>query len=148
MLPTLPVDDEHDIAGLLIDIGDDLRDQSPHQSLARSHRRSWRLPCRREIIGQSREVGTSVADVGSSHSIEPLPTRFDTLQRGLPRPLQLRSDQAIVGVTSGIATFGKRCIVLSLLQLQLCDTLSVMVLFFQHTLGLYRCFDRHWRYGA
>ena len=51
--------------------------------------------------------GRSIADIGRSHAIEPLPATLDTLQRGLPRLLQLRCDQAIVGVARGIATFGQ-----------------------------------------
>ena len=116
MLAALPMDDQHDLTGRLVDVGDDLGDQRPYQSLARSHRRLRRLPCRREII-RPREVGASIAGIGLRHSIEPLPAGLDTLQRGLPRLLQLRCDQAIVGVASGIATFCQRCIVLGLLQL-------------------------------
>ena len=103
MLATLPVDDEHDLPSCLVDIDDDLSDQCPHQSLARPHRSSRRLPCRREIIGQSSEVRTHIVDIGDLYSIEPLPATLDTLQRSLPRLLQLRRDQAIVGVASGIA---------------------------------------------
>src|ERR1700685_4567224 len=53
------------------------------------------------------------------YSNELLPATLDTLQRGLPCLLQLGCDQAVVGVASGIAAFGERCIVLGLLQLQL-----------------------------
>jgi hypothetical protein len=83
------------------------------------HRGSRRPPCCREIIGQSGEVGTHIVGIRHLHSIEPLPATLDTLQRSLPRLLQLRCDQAIVGVASGIAAFSERCIVLGLLQLQL-----------------------------
>ena len=51
---------------------------------------------------------------------------LDTLQRGLPSLLQLRCDQAVVGVACGIATFGQRCIVLRLPQLQLGDAPPVL----------------------
>src|SRR6266699_2619350 len=148
MLAALPVDDEHDLTGRLVDIDDDLSDQCPHQSLARPHHGSRRLPCRREIIGQSGEVGTHIVGIRHLHSIEPLPATLDTLQRSLPRLLQLRCDQAIVGVASGIAAFSERCIVLGLLQLQLGDTPPVLILVFEHPFGLLSRLDRHWRYGA
>ena len=84
MLATLPVDDEHDLADLLINVGDELRDQGPHQSLARSHRRPRRFPCRREIVSQSSEVGARVADIGCLQSIEPPPARLDMVQPATP----------------------------------------------------------------
>src|SRR5450631_1269716 len=46
MLTALPVDDEHDLTSLRIDIYDDLSDQRPYQSLARPHSSPRRLPCR------------------------------------------------------------------------------------------------------
>ena len=71
-----------------------------------------------------------------------------TLQRSLPRLLQLRCNQAIVGVASGIATLCQRCFVLGLLQLQLGDAPSVLVLVSQHALGLLSRLNRHRRNGA
>src|SRR6516162_3945571 len=148
MLAALPVDNEHDLTGRLIDIDDDLCDQRPHQSLARPHRCSRRLPCRREIIGQSGEVGTYI--VGSAHllSIEPLPATLDTLQRSLPRLLQLRCNQAIIWVASCIAPFSERRIVLGLLQLQLRNAPRVLILVSEHPFGLLSRLDRHRRQGA
>src|SRR5882762_7440820 len=55
MLAAFPVDDKHDLSRRLVDVGNDLGDQRPHQSLARSHCCPWHLPCRREVISQSRE---------------------------------------------------------------------------------------------
>ncbi len=136
------------LTGLLVDIDDDLRDQCPHQSLARPHRGSRRLPCRREINGQAGEVGTHIVGMGNLHFIEPLSATLDTLQRSLPRLLQLRCDQAVVGVASGIAAFSERCIVLGLLQLQLGDASSVLILVSEHPPGLLSRFDRHRRHGA
>src|SRR5262245_41029695 len=147
MLTALPVDDEHDLPGRIVDIDDDLGDQCPHQSLARPHRGSRCLPCRREIIGQTGELGTRIVGVGDLHSIEPLPATLDTLQRGLPRLLQLRRDQAIVGVTSSIAAFSQRRIVLGLLQLQLGDAPPVLILVSEHPVGLLSRLDRHRRHS-
>jgi len=67
-----------------------------------------------ELLGQTVVVIGGSAGIGLRHSTEPLSAGLDTLQRGLP---QLRRDQTIVGVSSGIATFCQRCIVVGLLQL-------------------------------
>ena len=104
VLAALPVDDEHDLTGRLVDIDNDLSDQCPRQSLARPHRGSRRLPCRHEIIGQSGEVGTHIIGNGRLHLIEPLFATLDPLQCGLPRLLQLRCDQAVVGVASSMVS--------------------------------------------
>ena len=82
------------------------------------------------------------------HAIEPLSARLDAPKRGLPRLLQLRSDQAIVGIASSVATFGKRCIILGLAQLHLGNAPPILVLVPQHALGLHRRLDRHRRHGA
>jgi hypothetical protein len=47
MLAALPVDDQHDRTSRRVDIDHDLSDQCAHLSLARPHRGSRRLPCRR-----------------------------------------------------------------------------------------------------
>jgi hypothetical protein len=92
MLAPLPVNDKYDFPGLLVDIDDDLSNQRPHQSLARPHGGLRRVPCRQEIIGQSSEVVRDMAGFGRLHSIEPLSTTLDKLQRILPGLLQLRCD--------------------------------------------------------
>src|SRR6202023_3392071 len=88
------------------------------------------------FIGQSGEVGTHIVGIRHLHLIEPLPATLDTLQRSLPRLLQLRCDQAIVGGASGIAAFSERCIVLGLLQLQLGDAPPFLILVSWHPFGL------------
>src|SRR6476620_9236318 len=66
----------------------------------------------------------------------------------LPCLLQLRCDQAIVGVASGIAALSERRIVLGLLQLQLGNVPPVLILVSEHPFGLLSRLDRHRRYGA
>ncbi len=148
MHAAFPVDDQHDLTSHRVDINHDLGDQCPHQSLARPHRGSRRLPGRREIIGQSSEVGMDIVSTGRPHPLAPLPATLDTLQRGLPCLLQLCCDQAVVGIASGIAAFGERCIVLGLLQLQLGDAPPILLLVSEHSLGLLSRLDRHRRYGT
>jgi len=47
VLATTPMDREHDIARIIIDIDDDLGDQCPQQLLAGTHRNTRRIPRRR-----------------------------------------------------------------------------------------------------
>src|SRR6202049_3687429 len=89
-----------------------------------------------------------IVSTGRPHSIESLPATLDTLQRGLPCLLQLCCDQAVVGGASGIAALSERCIVLGLLQLQLCNAPPVLVFVSEHPLGLLSRLDRHRRYRA
>ena len=97
MLATLPMDDEHNLAGHLVDIGDDLCDQYTYESLTRSHCRLWRLPCRREIISQSSEVWPCLSAFRHSHDVELLSATLDPLQLGLLSLLQLSGDQRFSG---------------------------------------------------
>jgi hypothetical protein len=46
MLASTPMDCEHDVAGFIIDIDDDVGDQCPQQLLARAHRDTRCIPCR------------------------------------------------------------------------------------------------------
>ena len=47
VLATAPMDREHDIARIIIDIDDDFGDQCPQQLLAGTHRNTRRIPRRR-----------------------------------------------------------------------------------------------------
>src|SRR5260370_21235633 len=109
MLTAFPVDDEHDLTGRLVDIGDNLRDQRPYQSLARPHRGPLRLPRCREIVGQFCEVRMSIVGIRRLHLIESLLATLDALQCSLPRLLPLCCNQPIIGVASRIAAFVERC---------------------------------------
>src|SRR5262245_30742053 len=92
VLAALPVDDKNDLADLLVNVSDDLRDQAAHQPLTRSHRRSRCLPRCRETIGKPRKIRLQIAGIGRLHGIELLLARFDAPKRGLPRLLQLCSN--------------------------------------------------------
>src|SRR5262249_14214697 len=93
-------------------------------------------------------VRSGRAAPASGSGIPPSRCRHVSTPCSLPRFLQLRCDQAIVGIASGIATFCQRCIVLGLPQLQLDNAPSVLVLVSHHALGLLDRFDRHRRDGA
>jgi len=46
MLASSPMDREHDIADIIVDVDDDVRDQCSQQLLARTHRNIRCIPCR------------------------------------------------------------------------------------------------------
>jgi len=52
VLPTLPMDREHDVAHRVIDVCDDVDNQGSQQLLARAHRHIGGFPGRRQIIRQ------------------------------------------------------------------------------------------------
>jgi hypothetical protein len=54
VLSATPVDREHDVAHIIIDIDNDVGDQRPKQLLACPHRHVRGCPSRRQIV---REVG-------------------------------------------------------------------------------------------
>jgi len=63
VLATTPMDREHDIARIIIDIDDDLGDQCPQQLLAGTHRNTRRIPRRRWIVRQIGEGARIDLDV-------------------------------------------------------------------------------------
>ena len=52
VLASTPMDREHDIARIIVDIDDDVGDQCPQQLLASTHRNIRRIPGRRQIVRQ------------------------------------------------------------------------------------------------
>lgn len=56
MLAALPVDDENNLARLIIDVGGDLVHQRSQQLLASAHRDAGRLPRGVEILSQARKI--------------------------------------------------------------------------------------------
>jgi hypothetical protein len=56
VLAALPVDHHDDFACRVIDVDDNVLDQSTNQALSGAHGRSWRGPGRREVSGEVGEV--------------------------------------------------------------------------------------------
>ena len=57
VLTAAPMDRQDDLARRIVDIGDDVGDQRPHEPLARAHRDPRRIPGGIEIFRQARKVG-------------------------------------------------------------------------------------------
>ena len=53
-LPSTPMDCEYDIAHIIVDVGDDVGDQSPQQLLASAHRNARRIPRGRQVSQRGR----------------------------------------------------------------------------------------------
>jgi hypothetical protein len=56
MLSALPVDDQDDLPGWLVDIDDNLVDEGVHQLLAAAHGDVGVLPCRLEVFGDASQI--------------------------------------------------------------------------------------------
>ena len=92
--------------------------------------------------------GARDGGIRSPHCLQPRLAGLDAAERRLPALLELRGDQAIVGIAGGVAPFRERGFVSGLLQLQLDDALSFDPAFHVPPLGLHRRLDRHRLHGA
>jgi len=102
MLPTLPVNDQNDLAGFVVDVRDDVLDQGTYETLARAHGRTRRVPRGGEIRGETREVRRIGRRLRHRLGDEPRRTGFRPAQRRLPVLLQLRGNQAIVRIAGSV----------------------------------------------
>ena len=107
MLAALPVDDEHDFIGRLIDVGDDLVDQGAHQTLPGSHGGRRSLPGDGEVLGEAGEIGMLCLGGNIVQFVDAPPAVMNALQRVFPGLFQLGGDQPVVGVDSGVAPLGQ-----------------------------------------
>ena len=148
VLAAAPMDRQDDLARRLVDIGDDVGDQGAQKPLARAHGHAWRIPCGIEIVGQPGEVGRRGGRVRRPHRLQPRLARLDSPKRRLPALLELRGDQAIVGIAGSVAPLRKRGFISSLLQLQFHDALLFALSFHVPPLGLHCRLDRHRLHGA
>jgi hypothetical protein len=67
----------------------------------------------------------------------------DTAEGGFPVLLQLRGDEAVVGIAGSVATLGEFGLVARLLHFHIQDALLVFLSFPVHSLCLERGIDRH-----
>jgi hypothetical protein len=129
VLPTAPVDNQHDFARGVIDVDDDLLDQRPHEPLLGAHVRRRCLPRRLEIPGE-RQQGLA-RDPRRAHRCplgQPGLTLLQSRHRGVPPRLELGSHEPIVRVDGLVAPPGEDDIVLSLLALELQRTLTLIAM--------------------
>ena len=143
VLPTPPVDHQHDLAGLLVDIGDDVVDQSPQEALARPGGRCRRVLGSLQVIGQPVQVGKGRCRLRRFGVCQALLARRNALQGGFPVLLKLRGDQPVVGITGSIAALGQARLLTRPLQLQLDHPQTLTSAFHPHPLRRLRRLDRH-----
>jgi hypothetical protein len=98
MLAASPMDRQNDLACLLVDISDDVDNESPEEALASTHGHAGCVPCGFEIVGKSGEVGFSGGRVRRPHRLQSRLASLHATERGFPALLKLRSDQAIIGI--------------------------------------------------
>src|SRR4051794_21194244 len=122
MLAAAPMDREDDLARVLVDVGDDVRDEGAQKLLAGAHRYAGRVPGRFEVVGQAREI-RCLDGCCRRQPVKPCFAGLDPLERGFPALLKLGGDQTIVGIARRIAAFGQRGLVPSLLQLEISDAM-------------------------
>jgi hypothetical protein len=71
---------------------------------------------------------------------------LDTAKCRFPVLLKLDSDEAIIGITGGIAALGKAGLIAGLLQFQVQDALLVVLSLLVHPLSLQCGLNGHWLY--
>lgn len=103
MLTATPMDGQHHVARLIIDINDNIRDQGAQQLLSRTHCDARCMPSRRQVIRQVGERAGVYLDcflllvqMARLQIVDPAQGRFPVL-------LELRGDESIVGIAGGVA---------------------------------------------
>ena len=119
VLPAAPMDHEYDISGLVVDINDDLVNQSSDESLLGPHLRRRRSPHPLKVGGQSQEslLGDfrNFLSRGSRKACFALP---ETRQCRVPPSLELGGDQPIVRIHRLVTPRRELDLVLGLLLLE------------------------------
>jgi hypothetical protein len=144
VLPAAPVNRKDHVARLLVDIDDNVDDQSPQQLLASSHGNARRIPRLREVL---RQIGKSIRidfDLGLLCGRSALLQIAYAAERGLPILLQLCGDKSIVRIAGGIPALGQTRLVSRLPQFQIQDSLLFFLLFPMHPFRLECGLDCHW----
>ena len=132
-----------DLAGRLVDVGDDVGDQRPQQLLARAGRDARRGPRGGEVGGEAGEVRDGSRRIGGVQRREARAAVLHAPQRVLPVLLELRRDQAVVGIAGRVAALRQAGFVERLPEIELHDPPSFGLPLPVHPLGFQRRLDRH-----
>jgi hypothetical protein len=144
MLAAAPVNGQHDVARLLIDVDDNLDDQAAHELLARTHGDAGCVPGRREILRKIGEGAGVELDLLLLWARLAGLQALDPAQRHLPPGLlELGGDEPVVGIAGGIAALRQPGLVARLLELQGHNALLLVLSSAVHAFGLQRRLDRH-----
>ena len=104
MLATLPMDRQHNLACLLIDVSNDFLHEGTKQLLACAHGDAGRVPHSGKILGKSAEVRAGCSRQRSLSRVQALLAQAHAMKCSLPALLELGGDQAIVGIARSVAT--------------------------------------------
>jgi hypothetical protein len=107
MLAAPPIDRQNDLARLVIDVRDDVDDESSEEALASAHGHAWCVPGSIEVIGKTGEVTRRGGRLWHLHCLQSRFASLHAAKHGFPALLELRGDQAIVGIAGGVAPLGE-----------------------------------------
>ncbi|CAE6866035.1 hypothetical protein R69658_07867 [Paraburkholderia aspalathi] len=148
MLTALPVDRQNDFACSLIDVGNDIDDQRANKLLTCAHGDARCIPRSTKIFGELRKVRQGSLRLWCSHRLHARLAGLYTTQCRFPVLLQLRGNQAVLGITGGVAPLSQRGLVPGLLQFEFHDPLLLVQGIHVHLLSLLGRFDRQWLHDA
>ena len=100
VLATPPMDRQNDVAGFVVDTGDNVDDQRVHESLAGAHAHARGIPGDSKVTGEADHIRDVGAPIRRAHCVEPRFARLYTLERAFPTLPQLDGDQPVVGVAA------------------------------------------------
>jgi hypothetical protein len=143
MLTAAPMDRQNDFVRCLVNIGDDIGDESTQELLTGARGDARSIPSGIEILGKPNEIRRDYAPICSLNLGQSGLARLDTAQRGFPILLQLCRDQPIVWIAGGIAPLRERSLILGLLKLQFDDASVFGLALHVHPLGFECGVDRH-----
>src|SRR5262249_22242864 len=132
---------------LFINISNDIGHKSAKELLTATHIDVRRAPGGLQVGGNAGEIGSWGCMFDLSGLGESGFTRFHAPERYFPALLKLGSDQPVIRVASGIATFRERCLVSRLLQVQVHHAVPLFQIIPMHSVSFHCRLDRHWRYG-
>ncbi|SAL68977.1 hypothetical protein AWB65_06777 [Caballeronia humi] len=144
MLAALPVDRQGDRPCRLVDIGNDINDQCANQLLTCAHGDARRAPRCAKILGELRKVWHGSLSLRCTRRLQAHLAGLYTAQCHFPVLLQLRGNQAVLGITGGVAPLSQRGLIPCLLQFELHDSPLLVQGIHVHLLSLLCCFDRQW----
>jgi hypothetical protein len=137
------MDCQDDLARPVVNVGDDVDDERPQKALASPHGHARRIPCGIEILGQPGEVGGSGGRVKHPRRLQLRLARLEATKCHLPALLELRGDEAIIGIAGSIAPLRQRGLISGLLQFEFDDALLFTASFHVRASGLHCRLDRH-----
>ena len=129
VLAASPMDREDDFARFMIDIGDNVGNQSSQQLLTGAHADFGSVPRRRQLTGQVGKGIRSYLDSLGLFSELACFQRLDALQGLLPVLFKLCRDETIVGIACRITALRKTGLIAGLLNLQSQNTVAVFLVF-------------------